>query len=286
MAESPLMRSLFARDRPSPVWRGSRSAALLVAIATMALTELRVASAQTNTCDRWKGELTVVEGAVEVQRGGTGAWHTAESGAPICLGDAIRVQRSARALLTLPDDSTLRLDENTTVMLDAPEPAGGSLINLVRGLIHVISRDPRQLRFTTPFTNAGLEGTEFDIGVNERDRQTEIAVLEGAVRVTSPAGEIQVGSGHLAVAKAGEVPFATSLASPIELMRWASHYPSILDGALPDPAQEPLRADDAEFFARRAAAHLATARLPAAQADLATAWRWRRASRRRSRSQA
>ena len=45
----------------------------------------------------------------------------------------------------------------------------------------------------TPYANAGLEGTEFDIRVDENNRLTEIIVLEGEVAVSTPAGELSVG---------------------------------------------------------------------------------------------
>lgn len=271
MAASPLLRPLFVRDRPRPARRST--AALAALLGLLALGASRTAAAQSADCGEWTGELTAVEGTAEIQRAGTATWLGAASGAQVCLGDSIRVHRSARALLTLPDRSTLRLDANTTVILEPPAPTGGSLINLVRGLIHVISRDPRQLRFTTPYSNAGLEGTEFDIGVNEGERQTEVAVLEGVVRVTTPTGELRVTRSQLGVAREGAVPTAAALPAPIERMRWTSQYESILDGALPDPEGDAPAAGvrDPEFFARRAAARLGTARIEAAQADLATA---------------
>jgi tetratricopeptide (TPR) repeat protein len=228
-------------------------------------------------CGDWRGELTVVEGSVELQSGGSLDWRAAATGSAVCLGDTLRVARSARALLTLPDGSNIKLDENTTIVLDRAAPSGGSLLDLVRGLIHVISRDPRELRFTTPHVNAGLEGTEFDIGVNEAGDQTEIAVLEGAVKVSSTSGEIEVEQDQLGVGKRGQAPVATPLARPIELMRWTSYYRPIFDGALPSLQSLPTASEstDPEFFSRRAAALLGTARLESANADLATALRLR-----------
>ena len=156
----------------------------------------------------------------------------------------------------------MRLDENSALALPEPPSGLGSLVELLRGVIHVISRDPRLLQFTTPYANAGLEGTEFDIRVDENNRLTEIVVLEGEVAVTTPAGELNVASDHVAVAKDGEAPTASPYAAPIERMRWASYYPPIIDRPLPGADQEPTAAEqtDADFYACRAAARLATAR--------------------------
>ncbi len=56
-------------------------------------------------------------------------------------------------------------------------------------------------------------------------------------------------------------------------MRWASYYPPIIDRPLPGADQEPDVAEqtDADFYARRAAARLATARIEGAEADIADA---------------
>src|SRR5262249_28985005 len=144
---------------------------------------------------------------------------------------------------------------------------------LIRGVIHVISRDPRSLRFSTPHANAGLKGTEFDIRVDEAADRTAIAVLEGRVEVTNVAGRIEVPSGFVATAVPGDMPTPTPIAARIDLMRWASYFPSIPDKPLPGPDEEPPAAlvGDPEWLVARAAARLERGDLTAAEADLARA---------------
>ena len=185
------------------------------------------------SCEEWSADITTVEGRVEVRRSDNQGWVPLSAGEHVCTGDALRTQSSSRATITLPDGGTLTLDENSALGLPEPVSGLGSLIDLLRGVIHVISRDPRSLLFTTPYANAGLEGTEFDIRVDANERLTEIVVLEGEVVVTTPAGELKVAGDHIAVAKDGEAPTAQPYASPIERMRWASYYPSIIDRPLP-----------------------------------------------------
>jgi hypothetical protein len=218
-------------------------------------------------------ELTAVEGSVEVKRSGQSVWRTATSGDSLCYDDAISVKASSRATLTLPDHTTLRLDANTALTLDEPLPSGGWLINLVRGVIHVISRDPRSLKFTTPYANAGLKGTEFDIRVSDSEPRTEVVVLEGEVAMSTPNGDLGVPSGKIAVARAGEPPSAQPLREAIELMRWTAHYPRVIAQPLPGPDEAAPPAADAEYFARQAAARLETAQVEAATADLEAALR-------------
>ncbi|HUQ50587.1 MAG TPA: FecR domain-containing protein, partial [Gammaproteobacteria bacterium] len=227
------------------------------------------------SCDQWHADVTAVEGRVEVRRVARQTWAVLATGERVCSGDTLRSAASSRATFTLIDGTTLSLDEHS--VLGTPEPASGdgSLIELLRGVIHIISRDPRLLLFTTPYANAGLEGTEFDIRVDEAARSTEVVVLEGAVSVTTPAGAISVPSDHIAVAKEGEAPTAMPYADPIEAMRWASYFPPLIDAALPGADQEPIAAQlaDADFYAQRAAARLTTARIAAAEADIESALR-------------
>ena len=211
-----------------------------------------------------------------MRRSDTAAWVALATGERVCTGDALRSDSSSRATMTLPDGGTLRLDENSALALPEPPSGVGSLIELLRGVIHVISRDPRSLSFTTPYANAGLEGTEFDIRVDDNERLTEIVVLEGEVVVTTPAGELNVASDHVAVAKDGEAPTASPYRrsrSSACAGRATTRRSSIARCRAPDQEPPPSQQADADFFAARAAARLATARIEAAEADIATALR-------------
>src|SRR5262245_27897282 len=269
-----------AREMPKASSRAAhrgrlRFTALLVALAAASLATTAPAQTPARTCDNWHAELVAVEGEIEVQRAGAAEWTPVERGAVLCLGDAVRAQGYSRATLRLPDQSVIRVDQHSTLTLAEPDDGVGSLVKLIRGVIHVISRDPRSLRFSTPHTNAGLKGTEFDIRVDEVEQRTDIAVLEGQVEVENAAGRIDVPSGFVATAHAGEMPAASALAEPIDLMRWAAYFPAILDGPLPDPAAEPppSLSNDPAWLASRAAARLQHGDLGAAETDLAAASR-------------
>ena len=242
----------------------------IVGVATL----LPVADARAErSCEEWSAEVTSVEGRVQVRRSATSAWVGLAAGERVCTDDAVRVEGSSRVTLVLPDGGDIRLDEHSILNLPEPPSASGSLLELLRGIIHVISRDPRSLSFSTPYANAGLEGTEFDIRVDEEERLTEVVVLEGEVAVTTASGELNVASNYVAVAREGQAPTSAPLDQPIERMRWASHYPSIIDRPLPGPDDAPTASQQGNgaFFAYRAAARLATARIEAAEADIATA---------------
>src|SRR5690606_38615068 len=122
------------------------------------------------------------------------------------------------------------------------------------------------LKFSTPYVNAGLEGTEFLIAAGPAD--ASVTVLEGEVIMTNAAGRAAVKAGEQGIARAAEPPRTSPIADALELIRWASYYGSILDGPLP-PADEPAAAlADADFFNRRAVSRLGAGRLAEADADL------------------
>lgn len=271
MADSPLGKPALPRSRNVRLQQFSSVPARLALPVVVAC--LAFGAQAQRSCEAWSAKLTAVEGVVEVLVYDRGPdWLPAATGHRVCTGDSIRVDAASRATLTLPDESALRLAEHTTIVLAEPPSRDGSLIELVRGLIHVISRDPRRLSFNTPYANAGLEGTEFDIRVDEARQQTEVTVLEGEVSLTTQTTELKVGSGFVAIARSGAQPTATPLATPIDVMRWASYYPPIIAGELPPADQAPQpNVDLADFFTRRAAARLGTARLDAAEEDLAAA---------------
>lgn len=252
-------------------------APVATAIATLALLWLApIAPAlAARSCEEWSAEITALDGVAEILRSGSQSWVRLALGDRVCSGETINVQAASRVTATLPDETQLRFNEHTTLVIPEPPSGEGSLIELLRGVIHVISRDPRLLLFTTPYANAGLEGTEFDIRVDDVARRMEVVVLEGEVAVTNAAGTIGVVSDQMATVDEGQPPLVASIPEPIELMRWTGYYPSILDYTLPGAEQEPspAQATDPQYYADRAAAHLATARIDAAVTDIDAALR-------------
>ena len=257
------------RGRSPPV---CRTAAIIGLVGLWPLCNAQAA----RSCDEWSAEVSSVEGRVEIRRSATSTWVALAAGERVCTDDSVRVESSSRATLILPDGGgPLRLAENSTLNFPEPPSGVGSLLELLRGIIHVISRDPRSLSFRTPYANAGIEGTEFDIRVDDDERLTEIVVLEGEVVVTTPSGELKVSSDHVAVARDGQAPTATPIDAADRAHALGEPLPADHRRPLPGADQAPLPSQqaDADFYAYRAAASLTTARLEGAEADIATALR-------------
>ena len=200
---------------------------------------MRGALAQAEACRPWVAKVLSVQGPVEVERGGAtpnssaaagrSQWRAVEGDETLCPGDLIRVGPLGRAAIQLADEvqTVLRLDERTTLSFPPREPEAPPWLDLLRGVMHLITRVPRRLQIHTPFVNATVEGTEFVLGVGEAE--TELIVFEGRVRFENAAGGLAVASREAALARAGEAPVRRVLVKPREAVEWALYYPPLID---------------------------------------------------------
>jgi len=202
----------------------NRIAATLVAGILPAL--LCPGNATAQTCGQWAAKVVSVQGSVQAQGAGEPLPRPARFKDTLCPGDTIRVLERSRADLLLPNETLLRLDQNTTVKFSEPEKERISLIDLIVGAAYFISRTPRKFNVHTPFVNAGVEGTEFLAKV-ERDKAL-LSVFEGRVAATNTNGGLLLGSGQSAVAEAGRAPMPLVVARPRDAVRWTLYYPPIL----------------------------------------------------------
>lgn len=200
------------------------------------------------------------QGTVEWRRAPSTQWLPAQVETPLCGGDTLRVGEHSRAALRLVNDSNLRLDQNTTLTLDAA-PERSSVIELVRGAINVITRTRKPFEVRTPFLNAGVEGTEFMVRVGLD--VTQIAVFEGSVSAANSRGTIALGPGDIALASRDTPPRRERIVRPAEAVQWALYYPSII--APGDAEEAPLR--EADALANRGRITEAFARLDAVPAE-------------------
>ena len=187
-----------------------------------------------------------------------------------CAGDSIRVLGYSRASVALPGETANRLDENTTITFLPPAEQKRSWLEVLRGVLHIISRDPAAVGVQTPFANAGIEGTEFLVVVT--DVEATITVFEGTVTLSNSAGEVSVGSGQRVSARMGQLPIAQAVVRPRDAVQWTLYYSPVLDGPLPEANEAPSqRASDPLFYIGRAARRLGVGRVDEARADIAQA---------------
>ena len=106
---------------------------------------------------------------------------------------------------------------------------GAASLDLIKGVAHFFSRLPRNLEVRTGFVNAGVEGTEFLIKVD--DTKTSITVFEGKVLAANSAGQLGLTSGQSAVTEKGKAPVLQTVVSPRDAVRWALYYPPVISGS-------------------------------------------------------
>ncbi|HSF01967.1 MAG TPA: FecR domain-containing protein, partial [Solirubrobacterales bacterium] len=241
-----------------------------------------------------------VQGSVEARRAGQPSWQPVRLNDTYAPGDVIRVGERSRADLAMLDQSVLRLNANTELTIEPVKDQRTGVVSMLRGATHFFSRGPRSLEVQTPFTVAGVRGTEFYIGL-EPDRAL-LTVFEGTVLAQSPAGSLTVTSGQSAVAETGKAPVTRVVARPRDAVQWTLHYPPVLyfrpdefptgldwqgmvrrsldaytkgdlKGAFDALAAAPSTVSDPRFFAYRAHLLLAVGRVDEAAADIEQALR-------------
>lgn len=219
-------------------------------------------------CNAWVATLVSVEGQVEYRPSGETAWKPATPQAVFCAQDALRTGTHGRAAITLHDHTIVRLKAGTTVTFVVPDAEGRSWLDLLRGAAYFLSRVTRKLTVTTPFVNAGLEGTEFLVEAGEN--AALVAVYEGRVRAENQHGQLLLIAGQAARASQGQAPVLELLARPHDAVQWTLYYPVFFAPDEKSPrADKPWSAALARSLELQAQGRLAEAReaLAAAPVD-------------------
>ncbi len=188
------------------------------------------AGALAQQCAAPAARVVSIQGSLELRPHNAKQWQAAQTGLAICSGDSVRVGPRSRAALLLPNETTLRLDQGTTLTLSAPDQAQASLLDLILGTIHVISRTPRPFRVNTPYLNAGVEGTEFLVGSSETSAR--LAVFEGRVSATTADSSLMLVGGEIAYAAKGVPLRKERMLRPADAVQWALYYPTLFDHRL------------------------------------------------------
>jgi tetratricopeptide (TPR) repeat protein len=244
-------------------------------IATMAI--LPFGTVWGADCEQWAAEAVSVQGEVEAQRTGERQWQAVRLHDRFCPGDRIRVHERSRADLALVNQPLLRLDQNTAIILGGMKEEGTTMaglfggaaqLDLLKGAVHFFSRIPRNLEVRTAFVNAGVEGTEFFIRVEEDE--TFISVFEGKVLAANEAGTLVLTSNQSAEAKRGSAPVYRTVIRPRDAVAWALYYPTVIAPGVQDglPAED---SQSPEALARRASQLLNVGRVDEANTAIARA---------------
>jgi tetratricopeptide (TPR) repeat protein len=177
-------------------------------------------------CDPAPAKAVSVQGTVESKRAAAADWQPVKLNDTFCPGDTIRVQAKSRADVMLLNQSIMRLNANSTITVAAPKDQTTGVVGLLQGATNILSRGPRSLEVNTPFTVAGVRGTEFYLSV-ESDR-TLVTVFEGTVVAENKAGSLSLTDGQSATAEAGKAPVLRTVVKPRDAVQWALYYPPVV----------------------------------------------------------
>ncbi len=246
-------------------------------------------------CDPAPAKAVSVQGTVESKGPADAQWQPVKLNDTFCPGDSIRVHAKSRADIALRNQSVMRLNANSTITVETPKEQTTGVVRLLRGATNIFSRGGRSLEVITPFTVAGVRGTEFFISV-ENDK-TLLSVFEGTVVAENSAGSLLLHSGQSAVAESGKIPVLRTVVRPRDAVQWTLHYPPVvyfrpdefpsgpgwqgmirrsaefyakgdLTGALQSIENAPADVRDPRFFVYRAQLLLAVGRVDDAHADI------------------
>ena len=203
--------------------------------------ELHAQAGLADRCPQPIARIVSAQGTIELKEASANVWRLAKIDALVCPGDSIHVgERSRGAILLLAAETVLRIDENTTLQVLEPRQDYRSLLDLLNGVVHFLSRAPRSLEVKTPFVNAAVEGTEFLIRVETN--HTFISVFEGRVAARNDSGSLSLTSNQSALIRAGEAPELRIVVRPRDAVRWALYYQPVLAGLF-DPTSIDPRQD-------------------------------------------
>ena len=198
----------------------------LVMLLTFIMIPLYPDTSVAATCEKWVATVVSVQGAVEVRRVGNSSWKQVNLNETFCPGDIIRVQEKSRADIALVNQPLVRLDQNSTITLGGLKEEKTSVLEMAKGAAHFFSRVRRGLQVNTAFVNAGVEGTEFFIKVEED--KTSLSIFEGKVLAYNDAGNLTLTSGQSAIAEAGRAPALRTVVRPRDAVHWALYYPPVI----------------------------------------------------------
>ncbi len=188
------------------------------------------------------GKLIALQGQVTVRHGNEPAWEPAQVGQSLGAGDSVRTGPSSSASILCVDESQIKLNENTVVILKsiapsarlqsvAPakdQPPPSSRYEVPEGEIWLRNKHEKfRFELETPAVTAIIRGTELNIKV-QRNGTTKVLLLEGNVCIANQQGEVCLRPGEEGYAIPGQQPTKQVLVQPTDAVQWVLYYPGVI----------------------------------------------------------
>jgi len=212
------------------------------------------AGAQSRTCPGGgSAAATVVtlDGKVSAE-GADGVPVALSLGTALCPGDGVSTGADGRVELRFAAlDTTVGLSRNSSLRLPPANDTDAN-VDMTSGVMRFISSVRTFFTVRTRHANAGIDGTEAVIVVDDALDASLFVTQEGDVGLTAHLGQVaslalargQSGyisqTADLALATTASVPeaFRGLVADPAGASDWAIYFPPVLDGAAPEGARQ------------------------------------------------
>ncbi len=183
--------------------------------------------------DAFLSRVVEFNGTVEVLRAGAEQWQPAQTNLVLQVGDRLRTGPQARATLQLSDRSVIRVDRSSLLQLQPPSQAPAQKrFRLNSGRLFFLNRErPADIEFETPLATGAIRGTEFVLRAAGETGPTELALLDGAVALTTPQGTAELAPGEQAAIAPDRTIAKSRTVLAANLVQWCLSYPAILDPA-------------------------------------------------------
>jgi len=210
--------NVVQQGMPVPVILSARAFIILFALMFLSF------SASAECTNDWIARVVSLQGSVDVRKQGSRSWEPVSLQQTYCTGDTLRVLGNSRAALELHNETILRLNQHSTLLLSGPKKKA-SWLDLIKGSLHAITRVPRSLKIKTPFVNAAVEGTEFQVTVNADN--TLVGVFEGKVAVSNEYGRVLLAKNQSAITYKDKAPVLRLDINPKDSVQWSLYYPAL-----------------------------------------------------------
>jgi outer membrane receptor protein involved in Fe transport/Tfp pilus assembly protein PilF len=181
--------------------------------------------------DAFLSRVVELAGPVEFARAGAEQWQAAQTNLALNAGDRLRTGKAGRATLQLSDRSVIRLDQSSLLEIQVPSQAPAQKkFRLNFGRIFFLNRErPADIEFETPLATGAIRGTEFVLAAAEETGPTELALLDGAVALTTPRETVELASGEQVVLAPGQAAVKSRVLIAANLVQWCLYYPAVVD---------------------------------------------------------
>lgn len=202
-----------------------------------------VGAAEAGGASPLAARLIDLRGQVVVAPRGTQDWRAAEVNQELFAEDAIKTGPDSRAAILCADESQIKLNENTVMVLKSVAPS--SRLGLAEVLPAATAREPHSLyqvlqgeiwlrnnkekfpfAVETPAVTAAIRGTEFDLRVS-RDGASYLTLLSGSLELVNNYGQVLLQPGEEGMARPGQAPTKRVIVQPADAVQWSLYYPGI-----------------------------------------------------------